>query len=544
MATTSIQKSSTTCSVPLHTQRCTPSTFMKRQTSEIRIVLNKLEPKCGNDSAILNGSLEIKTIGSSATKQSIKEDQPSIYCKGCMHRKERRFFSLSKTQCRCEQIVRRNDENEVDVKALATKMENPNSIGKCSTMRNGPLRIPFSDFMIRNSPIFRKKELLLAADNLKPVETNVPVESGGICRKSKMHYIFKDEMFEKKLPVCSTPKIRKSSTESGGLNLLTPPADARYIDSENESQDEEQKGSKEGVQQSRYIADISSNITKDAKNDTAQTMSNEKKENPEQTLVKCFSLTRSSCRSLTATIRNIRLSRTPSSAPSSPKSNRHSLLSITADTPSPLRRQKNVKKTKNFNLKSLLNIKEQTPGDNESNSLSNESNDNDDLGCTPLLTKENIERSLSSDQDLAEDDPDRTLNWGDKFEFSFICEPSNSDTESEDELDHTFARKAESFVIPEVKVTTPKVNYGEIDGIGPELRWKQSRDDSTSGMSPFRRSISDPSFLLVDDQVAWPKRNQFIKIDGDNHVTVYQANVVHLNTLNVSLCYVFFCLSR
>lgn len=500
-------------------------------------MLNKLEAKCGNDSAILNGSLEIKTIGPSATKQSYKEDQPSIHCKGCKHRKERRFFSLSKTQCKCERIVRRNDENEVDVKVLAPKMENP--IGKCGTMKNGPLRIPFSDFMIRNSPIFRKKELLLAADNLKPVETNVLVESDGICRKSKMHYILKDEMFEKKLPVCSTPKIRKSSTESGGLNLLTPPADTRYIDSENESQDEDQKASKE-TGQPRNIADISSNITdtqKDTKKDPAQTVSNEKKDNPEQTLVKCFSLTRSSCRSLTATIRNIRLSRTPSSAPSSQKSNRHSLLSITADTPSPLRRQKNVKKTKNFNLKSLLNIKEQTVGDNESNSSYNESNDNDDLGCTPLLTKENIERSLSSDQDLTEDDLDRTLNWGDKFEFSFICEPSSSDTEmadSEDDLDHTFARKPESFVIPEVKVTAPKVNYGEIDGFGPELRWKQSRDDSTSGMSPFRRSISDPSFLLVDDQVPWPKRNQFIKIDGDNHVTVYQANVVHLNTLNVS----------
>lgn len=105
----------------------------------------------------------------------------------------------------------------------------------------------------------------------------------------------------------------------------------------------------------------------------------------------------------------------------------------------------------------------------------------DDLGCTPLLTVNNV--NLHSNI-CDENDCDETICGDDKFEFSFICEPPTSETESDDEqqfgyFPSTGCRKKLPF-IPFIKgSTTPKKLCNNLNS------------------SPFRRTASDPALLLL-----------------------------------------------
>lgn len=536
---TSLQKSSS-CHTAMTNSRCIPLT-LKRQNSEIRIIFKTLGPspsnssvvpsqltaamKCPNDSGLFDSSLETKPLLLQTPKNPTDVNQPDQQCNKCKLRYEKRFFSLCKTQCKCTKKMRKfsADENasELELMRNGTVNETYRNDAKMRT-KHFPLRIPFSDYLIQNSPVFRKKRLenttnYSVASALNNMNLAANVESSKTGDISKKHYIFKDEMFEKRLPACSTPKFIKTANEnqkSGAFNLQTPPADARFIDSDCESMDE-----------------LRDNFQDDGKTNS---------------LVKCFSLTRSSCRSLTTTIAN--LARSPASAPSSPSPMRNYLAWASLNMKkkpldaSPLKRQKNIKLPKNVDKKSYLLSKRLGSQSHSQESLLNISSDN--LGCHPLLTKENIDQ-----QEQQNWDPDQTLSWGDNFEFSFICEPSTSDNEDDIE-----SRSNAEFSIPAVQITPPqpitqpsKLAQNNDDEFLVQNRNRHRLQDQTIiALSPFRRSISDPSFL-INDAVAtnqWLSENKFIKIerDEDEHVTVHQATVVSLQTLTVSLLLLFlFC---
>lgn len=534
---TSLQKSSSavTCHTAMTNNRCLPL-HLQRQNSEIRIIFKpkvSATTKSTNDSGLFDSSLETKPLLLQTPKNLAKSDQQYEHCNKCKLRYEKRFFSLCKPQCKCAKAMRQfsADENALD----AELMQNAAAYGKygngaANPTKHFPMRIPFSDYLMENSLVFRKKRLENLTDSsVAAVQRNANrtangASASGSAQTSNMHYIYKDEMFEKRLPACSTPKVAKSTaptnTASGVLNLQTPPADARFIDSDCESLDE-----------------LRDNFQDNGKPNG---------------LVKCFSLTRSSCRSLTTTIAN--LTRSPASAPSSPSPIRNYLSWASLNMKkkpldeSPLKRQKNIKLSKRVNKQGYLLAKKLGGQSRSEENLLNVSNDN--LGCRPLLTKENIDQR---EQQNCED-PDQTLSWGDNFEFSFICEPSTSDNEDDTAPDSPFKHNSE-FRIPAVEITPPqpitpaapkihRVNDDEF--LAQNIQRHRAQDQTINGLSPFRRSISDPSLLINNDAIGganqWLGENRFIKIEraADEHVTVHQATVVSLQTLTVSLLLIFF----
>lgn len=230
-------------------------------------------------------------------------------------------------------------------------------------------------------------------------------------------------------------------------------------------------------------------------------------------LVKCFSLTRASCRRM-ASFR--RTAQKPDSVsdilePNSPKFERRSLFTasfngrsnrssiVSTNEISPLQRQKNIR-TKNSKIlnffRSSKTITETTPSschesdltqtcNNLSRLLEKSGSNVDDLGCTPLLTVDNVDFHTNNSDEI--NDCDKTIGWDDKFEFSYICEPSTSDIDEDDELSYfpsTNCRKKLPF-IPFIKVTAPSIEL--CDNI------KKYHINS----SPFRRSASDPALIRL-----------------------------------------------
>lgn len=289
----------------------------------------------------------------------------------------------------------------------------------------------------------------------------------------------------KRLPTCSTPFRPKRPTQ---LNLQTPPPDARFIDSENESIDDVVEGDD-------ALMDVSTTAVESADEDDAQN----------HTLIKCFSLTPDACRRLAS-------NRSVISAPNSPKherrsnflssfrKNRSSIVSPLEE--SPLRRQKNVK----IKNSKFFNFFRSTPVATKSSStespnlsetctrlrqlLANaEDLDDTELGCAPLLVQENVDRHHGAE---------KTIDWGDNFEFSFICEPSHSDVEIDDDDGGGIEDDQKSIYvscesvsaeqmlrsIPMVKVTPVAAASASTHLIRPAAQ---------SSLSPFRRSVSDPT---------------------------------------------------
>lgn len=480
-----LQKSATTTAVGMHHQQLSP---MRRQNPQIRIILQTLGPSMAptnygvqlkdiNDSATFDSSWEQKPLLVRTPKQKSLRTEPK-HCDKCKVRSENRFFSL-RSHCKCKKSQPKHIEDEnANVKPAADdlpdKKINDNQSKQCR------LRIPFSDYLIKNSPVFRKK-----LQRNTSIDTELKQTANKMANQTNKQsvpiprYIYKDEMFEPRLNTCSTPKASSAMLSQPVLNLHTPPADARHMDSDSES-----------------IGD----------------------DLPAIGLVKCFSFTRSSCRSITSTLGHFTRS------PSVPSSQRRAL------DESPLRRQKNIKLSKKVNVseylaaKNLLNRSmDEVNGDMQAHDENGEY-----LGCHPLLTKENIESHLPNDDDEDVFDPNETINWGDKFEFSFICEPSTSDAE-DDELEQ---KRGTEATPTKTKWVEPSMVSSRAGGDLTIIRPSGVQDAWLS--SPIRRSISDPSFIHGVNLMPPPLIR--IERDSDDHVTIHQATVVSLTTLTVSRC--------
>lgn len=335
-----------------------------------------------------------------------------------------------------------------------------------------PSKIPFANR--KNLPYLITEEL----KNKKPKLDQKSVPK--MCEK------FLDTIkLSKKMPVSSTPYRTKHTNETnnnckGEINLMTPSADVRFIDSDVDTND----------------GDFN------------------------RTLVKCFSLTRASCRRMASFRKNLRKQDSQSDIlmETSPTFERRSLFTssfhgtsnrssiVSANEISPLRRQKNVKfknsKLLNFFRSSKINVdNDESLGhesdltqtcNNLSQLLAKSDQHFEDLGCAPLLTKDNLDFYADNNGDL--NDCDRTLDWRNKFEFSYICEPSTSDIGEEDELENyaKIANETESMRVPSLKMSSPSKGACNI-----HCTKKHNTTHHNKNSSPFRRSVSDPALIRL-----------------------------------------------
>lgn len=233
----------------------------------------------------------------------------------------------------------------------------------------------------------------------------------------------------------------------------------------------------------------------------------------DRTLVKCFSLTRSSCRRMASFRNSLRKSDSKYviSAPNSPKFERRSLFTsslkakvdrssiVSTSEVSPLQRQKNIKIKSNSKFLSFFRSNKTTtkPGESDlTETCSNlsdllaKSEENDGLGCVPLLTKDNVDL-FDHETSVASDDCDKTLGWGENFEFSFLCEPSTSDIEDDDDFIQPIDSGFEND-FPFVRVHPPSEEFVCNSKPRRERHFMENLNSS-----PFRRSISDPALIRL-----------------------------------------------
>lgn len=343
-----------------------------------------------------------------------------------------------------------------------TQLNKVNAIGT-------PSKLPFAN----------KKNLPETPVDLKIKPKNNPKSMPKICEK------FIDTIkLSKKMPASSTPYRSKQDNETnnnckGEINLMTPSADVRFIDSDNETTD----------------GDFN------------------------RTLVKCYSMTRASCRQMSSFRKSFRKPdcKLDNFISTSPKFERRSLFTssfngttnrssiVSTNEVSPLRRQRNIKmknsKLMNFFRSSKVNHEDyQTMQptnltqtcNNLSQMLAKSDQNFDELGCVPLLTKDNIDYYTGNEDKL--NDGDKTMDWGDKFEFSFICEPSTSDIGEEDGLD--------LFPMTEIEADPTNIPFLRNDPTSIDIcemhhPKKENKINCHINSSPFRRSISDPALIRL-----------------------------------------------
>lgn len=301
----------------------------------------------------------------------------------------------------------------------------------------------------------------------------------------------------KKMPTSSTPYRGMKCDESNNnceeeINLMTPAAGGRFIDSD--------------------VDKIDGDFNR--------------------TLVKCFSLTRASCRRMASLRKNMRKpdSQPDILGPSSPKFERRSLFTasfngtsnrssiVSTNEVSPLRRQKNIK----VKSSKILNFFRSSKSSTDDPSLRHESDltqtcNNltqllvksdehfDELGCVPLLTRGNVDLYSDHADDL--NDSDSTIGGDNKFEFSYICEPSTSDIDEEDELEFYPTTKSDNRFtnVPFLRVSPPSIEQCGIQCV-------RKVNTGNNNSSPFRRSVSDPALIRL--------------------ATIYNESNLALNTYN------------
>ncbi|XP_037036459.1 regulator of G-protein signaling loco isoform X2 [Bradysia coprophila] len=136
-----------------------------------------------------------------------------------------------------------------------------------------------------------------------------------------------------------------------------------------------------------------------------------------------------------------------------------------------------------------------------------------ELGCTPLLVAENIRRFNENGD----------MEWGDDFDFSYICEPSTSDAENDDDQPdaNLYSSNISTFrfqpaCVPTFRITAPE------DVV------------SRNSKKALRRSLSNPNRMIdLFDKNADTNYEDFVKavvrLEG---TTSHCASVRNLDTLS------------
>lgn len=505
------------------------------------------QPKRGPDVKIIIQSLKLKPVmehnnaDATTTARAIACNPTKMFKSSIQHANdsgsmdtslENKSFSMAENKS--QTLQRRKLPCVDELREILKENKNLKSMkmeSKCDRNET-PSKLPFMNR--KNLPeISTESNSLFGKTEMK---TSTPT----ICEK----YIDLLPIMDKKMPASSTPyRPPKQDNEMNNnctneLNLMTPSADVQFID-----------------------ADIDLPYGNDFN----------------KTLVKCFSLTRASCRRMASFRKSARKQDCKSEIlpPSSPKFERRTLFTssfnanntnhrssiISTTETSPLHRQKNIKlknsKIFNFFRSSKVNVRNDVDNNDHATATRHESdltqtcnnlsrlleksNEKfDELGCTPLLTADNIVLHTNNYECTStDDDCDKTISWDDKFEFSFICEPSTSDIDELDDEDEnalqyfpsTNCRKKLPFV-PFVKVSPP--SNEALNDDNDQLKSNQLRRHSNGcniNSSPFRRSVSDPALIrlatIYNNKCSVDSKNAFDTdiISCDRH-SCAAANIV------------------
>lgn len=304
------------------------------------------------------------------------------------------------------------------------------------------------------------------------------------------------------------------------LNLLVPPSDAGFIDSDFESM-EQDRYSNESV-----ASDHSSNENFDPKDESfCERPRDYKSSRIEDRYIPTPVLAKN----------NVKLSRNPR------------ILNIFSSE----RRQK----YRNENIRRCLNQEDDLCEKKRFSKLK-------DCACL-ALTKENLDRYYKNDSSRFNNDlmSPANVEWGENFDFSFECQPSTSD--NEDNTPHTSSiasktSKVESkyenipiFKIdppppcatPSTTPSSPLLPHLNISARGIFSIVTRSLEINPEQMSILRRSISDPACLLQQASSSTPSDDNDSDCDDDdtfetalftNKTEINCANVKNLKTLTVS----------
>lgn len=252
-----------------------------------------------------------------------------------------------------------------------------------------------------------------------------------------------------KVPIKMNQELKSSANHikkyEYKLNLLTPPADATFIDSDFES-----------MEQDRYSSGSSKESLSDER--TLIKLMESSKEDSEETLKTC-----------------------------SPFSIRKKLQ---------LQRRTNVKFTGNHKILEIFSSKKK-----KNRSLNSSIESESDRSFIPL-TKANILKYTES----SSPQKSKSQNWGENFEFSYICEPSSSDIEDDGifsqskicslNISPDSSFEAPSIVLPIFKIDPPQSPPAM--RIACEMVRKivtNSLEIKSATTSILRRSLSDPATL-------------------------------------------------
>lgn len=267
-------------------------------------------------------------------------------------------------------------------------------------------------------------------------------------------------ILERKMPNSSTPyRSKAGSTSFADMLAMTPP-NSKFIDFELESPD------------SSSDTDL------------------------DRTLVKCFSLTKSSCRRLASFRKRDKNEMT------SPQFKRRTTLSSSfaangsVNETSPIQRQQRKNSKLRDSFRAIIKPREMHDERHTENDLTQTCTnlaqfiERFDDTESELLSEHNID--LHNNESGFNVDLERTINEADgKVEFSFICEPSSSDIE--DDLNVPYPNVMKCDIVRDMP---------SIESIAPSIESSHSSILLTNilNSSPFRRSISDPSLVRLANE--------------------------------------------
>ncbi|XP_058454976.1 uncharacterized protein LOC131432618 isoform X2 [Malaya genurostris] len=298
------------------------------------------------------------------------------------------------------------------------------------------------------------------------------------------------------LPSSTPMKISKIAEEAQDLekyklNLLTPPADASFIDSDFES-----------MEQDQYDTCSSKESLKLENKSLKKEPVNIEPFNPEELFPE-----------------PVRVSSPPLDAHETPRRVRKSSSTkafFEEALKTPLALRKRFQKRRNSELPkqpSHSNLLSFFSSKKKSNSLEGvqrpiqskrsltiSDNSSDTSRCaSPTLTEENLRRLSNTIREA--DLSNRTLIWGENFDYSYECEPSHSDVEEEDETesDPVVTRLVQFNISPDSSfemqppiVPTFKIDPPQAINIASELAQGLILTASAVPSSSMKRSVSDP----------------------------------------------------
>lgn len=320
--------------------------------------------------------------------------------------------------------------------------------------------------------------------------------------------------FKPKLP-SSTPVSKPCEykpIQNSGLNLLVPPSDAGFIDSDFESMENDRYSN------GSIASDTSSNenIVIESNNRTDQ-------DNIEPKIA--------------VTKKEDRYIPTPVLAKNNTKLIRNANILNLFTT-----QRRN--KYRNDKIRRCLNKED----GKENGSLSAFKN------CVRLaLTKENLDRYLDNDSSFKS--KNYNTEWGENFDFSFQCEPSTSDNEDNISNDSsakvstpstlnpkeyrkcriipTFKIDPPPAVTPSTTPSSPLLPHLNVSARGVYSIVTRSLDLKPEQISVLRRSMSDPDYLMQHHQVSSSTPSDDNDSDCDTFETALCPNETQINCANV-----------